>query len=139
MSEIKPKSSTKSNAEKKIARRRPAPRALELPQPAPEPTQKGLTLNGAGLLSSVVKWFRARRVQSAQASKLRVSETIQLGDKRFVSVIHVDGQRFLIGGSSSSVALLTQLDSSESTFGETLRRARSPRKRTDMNRPRQAA
>jgi flagellar biogenesis protein FliO len=40
---------------------------------------------------------------------LVVSETVALGDRRFVSVIKFEGQRFLIGSSASSVTLLARL------------------------------
>lgn len=43
------------------------------------------------------------------AKQLRVAETISLGEKRFVAVVHVEGRKFLIGGGASGVALLTQL------------------------------
>ena len=49
------------------------------------------------------------------AKQLRVAETISLGDKRFVSLIHVDGQKFLIGGGSAGVSLLTQLGSGQAS------------------------
>jgi len=40
---------------------------------------------------------------------LCVRETASLGERRFVAVIQFESQRFLIGGSSSSVSLLAQL------------------------------
>ena len=46
----------------------------------------------------------------AKSRRMRVSETVSLGDKRFVSIVEVDGQSFLIGGGSSGVALLTSLE-----------------------------
>jgi len=42
--------------------------------------------------------------------RLRVLETVGLGDKRLVAVIQADGRRFLIGGGPSGVSLLTALD-----------------------------
>ncbi len=45
--------------------------------------------------------------------RLRVAETLSLGDKRFVAVVQVDHQEFLIGGSSSSVSLLARLPSEQ--------------------------
>ena len=51
-----------------------------------------------------------RRVTVKQARKnLKVCENVSLGEKRFVAVIQVDEERFLIGGSSNSVSLLTRL------------------------------
>ncbi len=46
---------------------------------------------------------------STNHKELIVQETTALGDRRFVSVIQFEGQRFLIGSSPSSVALLAQL------------------------------
>ncbi|MGA8298060.1 MAG: flagellar biosynthetic protein FliO [Terriglobales bacterium] len=54
---------------------------------------------------------QARKIQVRQNKKrLRVCETVALGDKRFVAVIQVDDQQFLLGGSSNSVSLLAQLE-----------------------------
>lgn len=51
-----------------------------------------------------------QRVTVKQARKnLKVCENVSLGEKRFVAVIQVDEERFLIGGSSSSVSLLSRL------------------------------
>ncbi len=49
---------------------------------------------------------------------LAVRETAALGDRRFVSVIQFERQRFLIGSSPSSITLLAQLRD-ESAGGET--------------------
>jgi len=56
----------------------------------------------------VSSWLRSRRV--LQEKQLRVLETVSLGEKRFVSLLQVEGSKFLIGGGSNGVALLTQLD-----------------------------
>jgi hypothetical protein len=45
--------------------------------------------------------------------KLRVCESTQLGDKKFVAVIQVDGQRFLIGATGTSISLLATLPQPE--------------------------
>ena len=58
---------------------------------------------------SALKWV-TRRVKVQQARKsLRICENVSLGDKRFVAVVQVDDERFLIGGSSGSVSLLSRL------------------------------
>jgi flagellar biogenesis protein FliO len=57
-------------------------------------------------------------VQRAQ-KQLRVCETVSLGDKRFVAVIQIEQERFLIGGATNSVSLLTRLAESAS-FSSTL-------------------
>jgi flagellar biogenesis protein FliO len=60
--------------------------------------------------------FLVRRAGSNR-KRLSVRETAALGDRRFVSVIQFERQRFLIGSSSSSISLLAQLPD-ESTGGE---------------------
>ena len=41
--------------------------------------------------------------------RLRVSETISLGEKRFVAIVAVEGREFLIGGGVAGMSLLAQL------------------------------
>ncbi|MBI1749406.1 MAG: flagellar biosynthetic protein FliO [Acidobacteria bacterium] len=41
--------------------------------------------------------------------RLSICELLPLGEKRFVAVVQVDRQQFLIGGAPNSVALLAQL------------------------------
>ena len=66
-----------------------------------------------GLLSRGWAWLKKNKL--AATKQMRVAETISLGEKRFVSVIHVDGQKFLIGGGAQGVTLLTQLSASQTT------------------------
>jgi flagellar biogenesis protein FliO len=70
---------------------------------------------------SALKWI-THRVKVRQAHKsLRVCENISLGEKRFVAVVQVDDERFLIGGSSGSVSLLSRLQEAK-TFAAVLGR-----------------
>jgi flagellar biogenesis protein FliO len=46
---------------------------------------------------------------SRKARRLRVCETLSLGDRRFVAVIEFDRQEFLVGGSGNSLELLARL------------------------------
>jgi flagellar biogenesis protein FliO len=46
---------------------------------------------------------------------LRLCETLSLGDKRFLAVVLVDQQKFLVGGAGNSVSLLAKLSSSTSS------------------------
>jgi hypothetical protein len=62
-----------------------------------------------GLLSRMFSWLR-ERLSTASTKELQLTETVQLGDKRFVAIIHVEGRKFLIGGGTGGVNLLTQLD-----------------------------
>lgn len=52
--------------------------------------------------------FAVRRMRSPRKT-LAVRETTALGDRRFVSVIQFERQRFLVGSSPSSVTLLARL------------------------------
>ena len=42
--------------------------------------------------------------------RMRVCESVSLGDKRFLAIVRVDSEHFLLGGSSGSVSLLAKLD-----------------------------
>ena len=55
-------------------------------------------------------WLERKRTQQLASRRLRVAETISLGEKRFVSIVQVDGAQFLIGGAAGSVSLLAVLD-----------------------------
>jgi len=41
--------------------------------------------------------------------RLRVCESVSLGEKRMVAIIQCEGQKLLIGGGASSVSLLARL------------------------------
>lgn len=64
-----------------------------------------------GLLSIILSKLRS---QAAAAKKLKLVETVSLGEKRFVAIIHAEGRNYLVGGGSSGVALLAQLDKQQS-------------------------
>jgi hypothetical protein len=48
-------------------------------------------------------------IRHAKSKALAVRETVALGDRRFVSVIEFERQRFLIGSSPSAITLLSIL------------------------------
>ena len=58
---------------------------------------------------SGLKWVMRRAKVQHTRKHLRVCESLSLGEKRFVAVLQVDEERFLIGGSPGSVSLLTRL------------------------------
>jgi Flagellar biosynthesis protein, FliO len=67
------------------------------------------------------RWMvrQRQRVLTARTSRrLRVVESVSLGEKRFVSILNVDGEQFLIGGSTSNIALLAKLDGEQTTSFE---------------------
>lgn len=76
-------------------------------------------LNGSGLLSRAWSWIRARQKAGFSNKRLRVTETVSLGEKRFVAVIQIDGLQYLIGGGATNVAMLAQLNA-KGTFGDLL-------------------
>jgi len=55
-------------------------------------------------------WLERKRSLQLSSRRLRVAETISLGEKRTISIITVDGAQYLIGSSSGGVQLLTRLD-----------------------------
>lgn len=59
-------------------------------------------------LKRVFSWLHRNYAASA-TKQLRVAETVSLGEKRFVAIIHADGQKYLVGGGVSGVSLLAQL------------------------------
>jgi flagellar biogenesis protein FliO len=56
--------------------------------------------------ASVHKGFKRRR----SARRLRLSETLSLGEKRFLAVVQFQHQEFLVGGTGNSIALLARLN-----------------------------
>ena len=55
-------------------------------------------------------WLANKRSLQLASKRLRVAETIQLGEKCFVSILQVDGAQYLIGGAAGNVQLLAVLD-----------------------------
>jgi flagellar biogenesis protein FliO len=69
--------------------------------------------------SSALKWVMQRARAQQSRKNLRICETVSLGEKRFVAVVQVNEERFLIGGSASAVSLLTRLPETK-TFAAAL-------------------
>ncbi|KAA6464427.1 hypothetical protein DYQ86_00150 [Acidobacteria bacterium AB60] len=63
----------------------------------------------SGFLMNAWAWLCATRAKAA-AKRMRLQETVSLGEKRIVALLEIDGRRFLVGGGSTGVALLAQLD-----------------------------
>lgn len=88
---------------------------VEIPQPTG--LRRKMILH---CLAGAWNWTR-KQLKSRQVRKrLRVCESVSLGEKRFVAVIEVDGEQFLVGGASSSVATLARLEPSQQ-FSEVLK------------------
>jgi flagellar biogenesis protein FliO len=56
-----------------------------------------------------VLWERMARVSRRPPKRLRLCESLPLGERRFVAVIEFEQSRFLVGGTSSSLVLLADL------------------------------
>lgn len=50
-----------------------------------------------------------RALRTRKTRRLRVCESLSLGERRFVAVIEFDSQEFLVGGTGTSLALLARL------------------------------
>jgi flagellar biogenesis protein FliO len=61
------------------------------------------------LATHVRKSFDRRR----SVRRLRLSETLSLGEKRFLAVVQFQQQEFLVGGTGTSIALLAKLNGPE--------------------------
>jgi len=64
------------------------------------------------LLTTGWSWMQQKLRAPRGKKRLRICESVSLGEKRFVAVIQVDGEQFLVGGSASSVATLAHLERS---------------------------
>lgn len=59
-------------------------------------------------LKAIWRWTQ-RAVKTRKPRRLRVCETLSLGERRFLAVIEFDRQEFLVGGTGNSLELLAQL------------------------------
>src|SRR5262249_28138910 len=86
-----------------------AKKSVEKPSPEPPAAVKTeIKAQPRPLLLRAWSWLQKNH-KFAATKQLRVAETVSLGEKRFVSLIDVDGQKFLIGGGPAGVSLLAQL------------------------------
>jgi hypothetical protein len=85
----------------------PVPRTPIHRVPPPEAEESKPEVAQPGLLSRVFSWLRGG---VAAPKKLQLTETVALGEKRFVAIIHAEGRKYLVGGGTAGVALLTRLD-----------------------------
>ncbi len=54
-------------------------------------------------------WERVVRMSRRPAKMLRLCESLPLGERRFVAVVEVEKERFLVGGTANSLVLLSRL------------------------------
>lgn len=74
------------------------------------------------ILSKLWLWTRSRVKIQARKKRLKVCETVSLGEKRFIAVVQVDGSEFLVGGAPNALSVLAQLET-QKTFPEILRQS----------------
>jgi hypothetical protein len=55
-------------------------------------------------------WARIARLRRSNPRRLRLAETLPLGERRFVAVLEFEEFRFLVGGTASSLVLLARLE-----------------------------
>lgn len=92
-----------------------------------------LVLGLAGASLWALKKYGRGRIPGGGGHKLRVEETLALGDRRFVSILDVEGERFLIALAPQGISLLSRLDPGDrgepGTFDDALNR------QVDLGRP----
>ena len=59
-------------------------------------------------------WERVLRLSRRSPKRLRLCESLPLGERRFVAVVEFDEARFLVGGTPSSLVLLSRLQDASS-------------------------
>jgi flagellar biogenesis protein FliO len=57
----------------------------------------------------IALWERVLRISRRTPRRLRLRENLPLGERRFVAVVEFDTARFLVGGTPSSLVLLSRL------------------------------
>lgn len=60
-------------------------------------------------------WGRLLRAYGPKAKSLRLCENLPLGERRFVAVVEFEQTRFLIGGTPSTLVLLSRLGGAHSS------------------------
>jgi Flagellar biosynthesis protein, FliO len=95
-------------AEDWVVQRAPRQHTPPMSLPVSRPKASQPQPRRRGMLARAWSWMH-RKYALAATRRLRVAETMSLGEKRFVSIVSVDGREFLIGGGTSGVSLLAQL------------------------------
>lgn len=86
-----------------------APRQTS-PTMIPRP-EKQVARQAPNTLGRAWSWLQTKYTTTSN-KRMRIAETLPLGEKRFVALVTIEGREFLIGGGSSGVSLLAQLDAS---------------------------
>lgn len=74
-----------------------------------------------GSLARTWSWLQSKYAYSS-TKRLRLAETVSLGEKRFVAIVSVENREYLIGGAPTGLSLLAQWGKS-AEVADTRRRA----------------
>jgi flagellar biogenesis protein FliO len=81
-------------------------------------TTETLRISAGGFrMRGIALWERILRLGRRAPRRLRLCESLPLGERRFVAVVEFDRERFLVGGTASSLVLLSRLEESGSRTG----------------------
>jgi hypothetical protein len=83
--------------------------------PRPRMITEAVEAQAPSLLTRALSWLKVR---GAAPKQLSVLETVSLGEKRFAAILQADGRRYLIGGGTTNVTLLAQLDESTGSIDD---------------------
>jgi flagellar biogenesis protein FliO len=73
---------------------------------------------GTFRLGLLAFWERVLRLHRRAPRRLRLCESLPLGERRFVAVVEFEESRFLVGGTPSSLVLLSRLADARDGGGE---------------------
>ncbi|PSH03165.1 MAG: hypothetical protein CXZ00_13425 [Acidobacteria bacterium] len=68
------------------------------------------------LIKNIQQFFRQFLRRRSKQRKLALLEIQQLGEKRFIAIVRVGKQKFLIGGAATSVSLLAEINAHNATL-----------------------
>ncbi len=63
---------------------------------------------GATTLKKIWEWVQ-RVAKPRRSRRLRVCETLSLGERRFLAIVQFDHEEFLVGGGGNSLELLARM------------------------------
>lgn len=75
------------------------------------PAPQGMRVERIAL--QILNWVRrygSELMKRPSSRRLRMVETVSLGEKRFISIVQVDSEQFLVGGSASALTVLAKLE-----------------------------
>lgn len=78
---------------------------------------EGGTIGVSGL-SPFRWWAKLMRLGRTKPRRLRLCESLPLGERRFVAVIEFEETRFLVGSTPGSLTLLAQLGAARGAAGD---------------------